>query len=493
MCNLIDRKKLRTSYSWEISTPNEYGDYSQFIKLSQNSFFSLTNESVLEPIYFQTRFRIRCVIEYSSRTIKSNYVQVVESNEVLNTLRLSSKDRCADKWSHLSKQTIDLNSSMPSNFYSKSTDSSLPLLNLKFDTPFIAKADYISAEFVKNNPDLLDYLNFVRLSIEVPYSDGIVPLISTMPILNIRHLINDKFQFYPNHICSNFFKLSSQESHLKFGFIEPNEYESDQNQSNDINERINSYRNNKTLKFYSYLDKEKCLWKITGFYDLTELTSYCQAQIISSDLSDNSKNYLSIKIPLYVSYLYQSYQATWSSVDYKTNVEAAIIYKTKEAYDHLVNDDINYKTRNKELNFEMDKSLVSLTVSKISMTENGRLIIEFSTVPSFHGQFIKQRLDGVQSFIRPPDDLSTKFNLELVWSQYTYDYPEQTWKATSTDILNNFSGNYTIHLIPCYAKPNQSFKYPYECESGELLRYIHIFFFSFKLKKSKFKFYRYFK
>ncbi|RNA45105.1 extracellular matrix FRAS1 isoform X2 [Brachionus plicatilis] len=471
---MIDRKKLRTVYSWEISTPNEYGDYSQFIKLTQNSFFSQTNESILEPIYFQAKFRIRCVIEYTrdnSRTIKSNFVQVVESSQVLDELELSSRQRCEEKWSHLSKQTINLNSSIPSNFYSKSADSSLPLLNLKFDTPFIAKADYISADFIKNNPDLVDHLNYVRLSIQVPYTDGIVPLVSTMPILNIRHLINDEFHFYPNHICSNFIKLSSQDNHLKFGFEDQLETNSDRNQWIETSQKINSYRNNKTLKFYSNLDRDKCVWKITGFYDLTELTSYCQAQIVSSDLSDNSKSYLSIRIPLYVSYLYQSYQATWSSVDYKTSVEAAIKYKTKEPYDHLVDDEVSNREENRDLNFEMDKSLMSLSVSKISMTENGRLIIEFSTVPSFHGQFIKQRQDGLQSLILPPGDLNTKFNLELVWSQYTYDYPEQTWKATSTDILNNFSGNYTIHLIPCYAKPNQSFKYPYECEPGEPLSY----------------------
>lgn len=471
---MIDKKKLKTTYSWEISSPNQYGEYSQFIKISQHSFFSQTNESVLEPIYFQAKFRIRCVIEYSrdnSRAIKSNFVQVIESTEVLNGYKLSSKDRCEEKWSRLSKQTISLNSSIPSNYYSKLADTSMPVLNLKFETPFFARADYISADFVKNNPELVDYLNFVRLIIEVPYSDGIVPLISTMPIYNIRHLINDQFKFYPNHICSNFFKLSSQDNHLKYGFLDRIQFDTQKNHWSQINDEISSYRNNKTLKFYSNLDSDKCVWKITGFYDLTELTSYCQAQIISSDLSDSSKNYLSIRIPLYVSFLYQSYQATWSSVDYKTNVEAAIIYKTKEAYgDFQVQDEVDPKPGNKNSNFEIDKSLVSLSVSKISMTENGRLIIEFSTVPSFHGQFVKQRQDGLHSNIVAPTNLNTKFNLELVWSQYTYDYPEQTWKATSTDILNNFSGNYTVHLVPCYAEPNQSFKYPHECEPGEPIR-----------------------
>lgn len=34
---------------------------------------------------------------------------------------------------------------------------------------------------------------------------------------------------------------------------------------------------------------------------------------------------------------------------------------------------------------EKNEYLVSLTVSKISMTETGKLVIEFSTIPAFHG------------------------------------------------------------------------------------------------------------
>jgi hypothetical protein len=47
-------------------------------------------------------------------------------------------------------------------------------------------------------------------------------------------------------------------------------------------------------------------------------------------------------------------------------------------------------------------------------------------------------LPNYESYIIGPPDQNTDFNLELIWSQYTFDYPEQTWKATSVSYLNVF-------------------------------------------------------
>ena len=41
-----------------------------------------------------------------------------------------------------------------------------------------------------------------------------------------------------------------------------------------------------------------------------------------------------------------------------------------------------------------------------------------------------------ESYIIGPPDQNSDFNLELIWSQYTFDYPEQTWKATSVSYLD---------------------------------------------------------
>jgi extracelluar matrix protein FRAS1 len=48
-----------------------------------------------------------------------------------------------------------------------------------------------------------------------------------------------------------------------------------------------------------------------------------------------------------------------------------------------------------------------------------------------------------------------RFSLVLEWQQETYDYPMQTWQATSDLSLRDYTGDYTLELIPCMAtKPD---------------------------------------
>jgi len=45
------------------------------------------------------------------------------------------------------------------------------------------------------------------------------------------------------------------------------------------------------------------------------------------------------------------------------------------------------------------------------------------------GQFVKE------SSFEGPDHNPVQFDLELIWSQYTFDYPEQNWRAISKTSL----------------------------------------------------------
>ena len=45
-------------------------------------------------------------------------------------------------------------------------------------------------------------------------------------------------------------------------------------------------------------------------------------------------------------------------------------------------------------------------------------------------------LPNLESFIMGPGNEQLNFNLDLVWSQYTYEFPEQTWKAVSKSVSN---------------------------------------------------------
>ncbi len=497
-----DYQLIRVFYSWEISTPNEFNQYSSYVKLNENSFFSIVNDSVLESIYFQPKFRIRCAVRYELNdneeilTLKSNYIQIHDNNN-----NEESSAKCLSIWQEKTSDSslVSLNENDKTSisyFYAQDNSNnnynqigpilnSLPLMSyLKFNRPFLARADYVSAEFITNNPALVDveYLNYIRLSIEIPYVDGFVPLISTQPLHNYRYLLNyenDDENVSPtsqfnDHLCSNFvdskrLKSTASQSRIKYGFVKSQDEKDKDNGAWTI---FNKYRSHRTLQFYSHLDKSKCVWKFVAYYDISELTTHCQAQIMSSDsdikdfneLNSPLKSHLAIKIPLYVSYLYASnvQPTAWSSINYKTNVEASIIYKTKSfqsMYDNDLfdtsmffeqkqqktgsNQNKNYAYHTKDSyndlsNDGLNENLVSLTVSKISLIDNGKLSIDFSTMPSFHGQFIKQHhlMNSIKSKVVSADEPNIEFILDLVWSQYTYDYPEQTWRAVSKTILN---------------------------------------------------------
>lgn len=40
-------------------------------------------------------------------------------------------------------------------------------------------------------------------------------------------------------------------------------------------------------------------------------------------------------------------------------------------------------------------------------------------------------LPGIKSHLTVPDGLNVKFNLQILWSEQTFDGPTQIWKATS--------------------------------------------------------------
>ena len=409
------------------------------MKLSENSQFSFVNESILESFYFQPFFHIRCIIQIQTDfttnsiknlnmdlhqnlpTYKSNYVEITDNDEKLSQLVKNYKP-C----SKFGRESIFLNSNQNSNinetnsgsgtyYYRKSKiPSNMPYLSsFKLDKPFTAQADYISADYLTTNPSIESkYLNYISLKIDIPFIDGMIPLISTMPLHNYKHLLTDP-TYSTNHICSNFINLRNEQFSVKYGYVK-NITNSSSSSNKSVLEMYNEisrkYRNKKTLEFYSNLDNEGCNWRFRAYYAISELTSYCQAQIISDPDIRNfeaDKSYLTIKIPLYVSYVYASSQASWSSIEYKSYVDATIIYRTASVLndnqiietdfplDNLeegsISSENKYKNNNqneklnKIININKNEHLSSLVVSKISMSPDGKFILEFSTIPSFYG------------------------------------------------------------------------------------------------------------
>lgn len=67
------------------------------------------------------------------------------------------------------------------------------------------------------------------------------------------------------------------------------------------------------------------------------------------------------------------------------------------------------------------------------------------------------KLPGQESRLIPPTGLPVRFTLALEWQQDTYDYPMQTWQATSDLSLRDYTGDYILELIPCMATKAEYF------------------------------------
>jgi len=85
---------------------------------------------------------------------------------------------------------------------------------------------------------------------------------------------------------------------------------------------------------------------------------------------------------------------------------------------------------------------------------NGRLIIEFQTETRFAGRYHPS-----SSTLSSPNHLSSflGFDLELVGTQsYPTGASVQKWRAVSNYTLQDYTGNYTLLLVPCISNGSSS-------------------------------------
>ncbi|KAF8770771.1 Polycystic kidney disease 2-like 1 protein like [Argiope bruennichi] len=87
-----------------------------------------------------------------------------------------------------------------------------------------------------------------------------------------------------------------------------------------------------------------------------------------------------------------------------------------------------------DLGSHSDSSL-NATVGMVRVGTNsaGHMFFEFKTVAKFYGCFVLDHhtLPGVKSSVSAPSNLDVQFELELLWSEQTFDGPIQFWRSTS--------------------------------------------------------------
>ncbi|XP_042325028.1 extracellular matrix organizing protein FRAS1 [Sceloporus undulatus] len=413
-CNEAGINQSSIQFSWEVATPTDgNGARSPFETITDNTPFTSINHMVLDSIYFSRRFHVRCVakavdkVGHAGTPLRSNIVTIGTDSAICHTPVVAGTAR---------------------GFQAQS---------------FIATLKYLDVKH-KEHP------NRIHISVQIPHQDGMLPLISTMPLHNLHFLLSESI-YRHQHVCSNLVSVQELKGISEAGFLDEVTYNSlvlgpgyDRAYQFDPN-----VREPKTIQLYKHLNLKSCIWTFDAYYDMTELIDVCGGSVTADfQVRDSAQSFLTVHVPLYVSYIYVTAPRGWASLEHHTEMEFSFFYDT-----------VLWRT-----GIQTDSVLSArLQIIRIYIREDGRLVIEFKTHAKFRGHFVMEHhtLPDAKSFIMTPDHLGgIEFDLQLLWSGQTFDSPYQLWRATSSYSRKDYSGEYTIYLIPCTVQPTQSWVDP---------------------------------
>ncbi|XP_023676521.2 extracellular matrix organizing protein FRAS1 isoform X1 [Paramormyrops kingsleyae] len=396
-------------FSWEVAAPTDAnGARSPFETVTDNTPFTSVNHKVLDSIYFSRRFHVRCVAQARDKAghlgtpLRSNIVIISTEGSICHTPVTTGTAR---------------------GFQAQS---------------FVATLKYLDVKH-KEHP------NRIHITVQIPHQDGMFPLVSTLPLHNLHFLLSESI-YRHQHICSNLVTLKDLEGISEAGFLEDVAYDSiSQGPGYDRPYQFNpDIRESKTIQLYKHLNLKNCIWTFEAYYDMTELIDVCGGTVTADfQVRDSTQSFLTVQVPLYVSYIYVTAPRGWASLEHHTEMEFSFFYDT-----------ILWRT-----GIQTDSVLSArLQILRIYIREDGRLVIEFKTHAKFRGHFVLEHhtLPGHKSQLMAPDPLGgMHFDLQLLWSAQTFDSPYQLWRATSSYSRKDYSGEYTAFLIPCTVQPTQ--------------------------------------
>lgn len=270
--SLCEEAKINQSamfYRWEVAIPDMMGTRPPFIEVSYNTLFTSVNHVVLDSIYFRPSFRVRCIAQplddrgNPGIPLKSNPVTIGRDNGICKAPVFSG---------------------LPYSYQAQS---------------FHTKLEYVGTE----DPT---HPNTIHITVKVPHQDGMLPLISTAPISNLKYVLSEPV-YRQQHICSNLITPKERAPLLTAGFLNgvenmPKYLSPGFDYPYQFDETL---RENKTMMLYKYLDLKKCLWTFEAWYHMTDLVDLCGGRAVSDfQVKDIGQTYLTVRVPLYVSYLY---------------------------------------------------------------------------------------------------------------------------------------------------------------------------------------------
>lgn len=128
--------------------------------------------------------------------------------------------------------------------------------------------------FYKN---FFDHFPLNCCSRPISFLAGMLPVISTRPLMNFDLTLSPDGTRVGNHRCSNV--LDYNEVTTSHGFITPST-RSPESMGDAVPYQFSGpLRGNSTLRFYRNLNLEACLWEFNSYYHMSELLTDCGGTI----------------------------------------------------------------------------------------------------------------------------------------------------------------------------------------------------------------------
>uniref|UniRef100_A0A8C6ML34 FRAS1 related extracellular matrix 2a n=1 Tax=Nothobranchius furzeri TaxID=105023 RepID=A0A8C6ML34_NOTFU len=411
-----------TRYRWLVSAPaGPDGVTSPMREVDFDTFFTSSKMITLDSVYFQAGSRVQC----AARAVNSNGDEGLELSSPIVTIS-REEGMCQPR----KMGTVGAE-------------------------PFSAKLRYTGADDPKHP-------NLIKVTVTMPHIDGMLPVISTRSLMNFDLTLSPDGTRVGNHRCSNL--LDFNEVTTGHGFITALT-RSPESMGDSAPYQFSGFlRGGSTLRFYRNLNLEACLWTFTSYYHMSELLADCGGTIgTDGQVLNLVQSYVTLRVPLYVSYVFHSPVGTggWQHFDLQSELRLTFVYDTALLWKDGIGSPPQAELQG--------KLLCSLYPTSMRISEQGRLVVNFRTKAHFRGLFVESHTSAtsISSMVMCVDHPGLTFNLTLVRSEPTYNQPVQQWTFISDFAVRDYSGTYTVKLIPCTTVQNMDYSVPPVCSPRE--------------------------
>ncbi|XP_061419974.1 LOW QUALITY PROTEIN: FRAS1-related extracellular matrix protein 2-like [Lethenteron reissneri] len=410
-----------TRYRWSVSAPSGAdGVASPMREVDANTFFTSTKIVTLDSVYFAPGSRVQC----SARAVNGDGEEGLELTSTVVTVS-GDEGLCQPR-----------------------------ILGAVGAEPFTAKLRY-------TGPEDPDYPNLIKLTVTMPHIDGMLPVISTRALSNFELTLSPDGTRVGNHKCSNL--VDYDELQTRHGFL------TDATKNPEVIGETSPYqysaglRSAATLRFYRNLNLEACLWEFVSFYDMSELLTECGGSIgTDGQVLNLVQSYVTLRVPLYVSYVFHSPVGVggWQHFDLQSDMRLTFVYDTAILWKDGIGSPPEAELQG------------ALYPTSMRINGEGRLVVNFRTEARFRGQYVMAHPGTpLTSMVMSADHPGLTFTLSLVRSEPSYHQPEQQWSFISDFAVRDYSGTYTVKLVPCTSAPSQEYSIPIICNPREPLTF----------------------